>query len=195
MQELAMQATLLGVPTTLVSLDPEVHEHHHARVLEIGIASCRLDQLWARYPEIIARHFIVEDFVPVRNGFFVDDKKFDFNFGVSEFVAEADIPATIREVLAHLGMGTSLVLAGHSIGNDIRRIDSRGTEITSLVSNVVDIALADKVFRQAGQVRGVESMLREEGIVACDLHNGGNDARYTLELLLRFLRRLAVSIC
>jgi hypothetical protein len=48
--------------------------------------------------------------------------------------------------------GTSVILAGHSIHNDIRWINSLGTEIESLVSSMVDIALADKVCRQAGQV-------------------------------------------
>ena len=50
--------------------------------------------------------------------------------------------------------GTSVILAGHSIHNDIRWINSLGTEIESRVSGMVDIALADKVCWQAGQVRG-----------------------------------------
>jgi hypothetical protein len=82
--------------------------------------SFRLDQLWTSQPEISARHFIVEDFVQIRNGFFVDDKKFDLNFGVSVFVTVAEIPNTMRDVLAHIGEGISVVLAGHSISNDIR---------------------------------------------------------------------------
>jgi hypothetical protein len=193
MKELADQATLSGAPTAIVSLDLEVHEHNHSRVLEIGIASLRLDQLWHSQPEIIVRHFIIEDFIAIRNGCFVDDKKFDFDFGVSEFITATQIPGTIRDVLAAIGDGTSVILAGHSIHNDIRWINSLGTEIESLVSGIVDIALADKVCRQAGQVRGVESMLEGEGIVASNLHNGGNDAVYTLEIMKRFLRRLAMA--
>jgi hypothetical protein len=65
--------------------------------------------------------------------------------------------------------GTSVILTGDSIHNDIRWINSLGTEIESLVSGMVDIALADKVCRQAGQVREIESMLEEEGIVASNL--------------------------
>jgi hypothetical protein len=68
-----------------------------------------------------------------------------------------------------------------------------GTGIENLVSSVVDVALADKVSRQAGQVRGMESILKGEGIVASNLHNGGTDAVYTLEIIVRFLRRLALQ--
>jgi hypothetical protein len=65
-----------------------------------------------------------------------------------------------------------------------------GTGIENLVSSVVDVALADKVCRQAGQV---ESILKGEGIVASNVHNGGTDAIYTLEIIVRFLRRLALQ--
>ncbi len=50
--------------------------------------------------EIIVRHFIIEDFIAIRNGCFVDDKKFDFDFGVSEFITVTQISGTIRDVLA-----------------------------------------------------------------------------------------------
>jgi hypothetical protein len=122
----------------------------------------------------------------------VDDHKFDFDFGISEFITAAEILATIRDVLSALGKGTSIILAGHLIHNDIRWINSLGTGIKSLVCGVIDIALADKVCQEAGQVRGVENMLAGEGIAASNLHNRGNDALYTLAIIRRFLRRLAI---
>jgi hypothetical protein len=49
----------------------------------------------------------------------VDDYKFNFDFSILEFITAAEILATIRDVLSALGKGTSIILAGHLIHNDI----------------------------------------------------------------------------
>jgi hypothetical protein len=44
----------------------------------------------ASSPEINTRHFTIDEPSHLRNGVCVDDHKFDFNFGISEFVQSKD---------------------------------------------------------------------------------------------------------
>jgi hypothetical protein len=94
----------------------------------------------------------------------------------------------------------NIVLVGHDIDQDIEYLNKLGSKIFAPNSNVYpvtggakiwdaiceafDVATLYKTLKKETQTRSLGSVMADLGRDAWDLHNGGNDARYTMEALI-----------
>lgn len=94
----------------------------------------------------------------------------------------------------------NIVIVGHDIDQDIEYLSKLGSKIFTPHSDVcppapkhrvwesiveaLDVATLYKAFKKEYQPRSLGSVMADLGRDAWGLHNGGNDARYTLEALI-----------
>jgi hypothetical protein len=172
--------------TTYMSIDVETYERG-GEVLEVGIAWICASEVWPA-PKIHCRHFIVEDHLLLSNGKFVPDNRTKFNFGQSEYVAERDLYWHITELIDPILIsGQRLYVAGHTINQDIRWLKGVGVELELGDVTFCDIGLAYQASRGAHQLTKLERMLHSFDIPGENLHNGANDAYYSLRVCLEMM--------
>jgi hypothetical protein len=196
LQTLFNSAALLECPVILASLDIEAWEHCHSKVTEVGLAWMPASTLWdgGCSLSVASRHYILEENLEYRNGMFVDDAKFDFNFGTSKVLQSDKLSGEVADILRDLREQGQVFLVGHSVHHDIKWMEGLGVDILEAVCGVVDIGLADKIHRKAKQVMGLENMLVTHAIPFSHLHNAGNDAVYTLEAVARLLKVCGMEV-
>lgn len=122
---------------------------------------------------------------PFSGGFQHDGTRGFKLHGHSETVGEAD---------------RRIVLLGHDVQTDIDYLSKMGSKIftsslgkyppiaahpvLSSIEEALDIANLYKVLKKEENTRSLGSIMADLGRDAWDLHNGGNDARYTMECLI-----------
>ena len=121
-------------------------------------------------------HIIVSDFIHLRNGRYVADNRYNFNFGESRFMS---LKLAIDHVMSVLTISNSCLI-GHNIKSDL--------EFLKKVSvKTIDLPIFDTqiIYKQATlneNMLGLVKVLDEIGFVHSNLHNAGNDAHYTLQV-------------
>jgi hypothetical protein len=182
-----------------ISIDVESNEYSHSQVTEVGISV--LDTLdlagvapgekgteWA--PRIRSRHFRVSEYSDVVNNNFVPGCPDKFEFGRSEWVALADLVRAIEDCFRAQG-SRNIIVVGHSIACDVKYLRDLGaglfdkTASAPQIVQLIDTAALFRAWKKELQQRALGKILAELDIVAWNLHNAGNDARYTLEAAVR----------
>lgn len=85
----------------------------------------------------------------------------------------------------------NIILIGHGIPNDISHLRELGTtlfdktEAGPAILETIDTAELFRVWKRETQPRSLASILEDFGIIAWNLHNAGNDARYVMEVIVR----------
>lgn len=184
-----------------ISIDVESNERCHEQVTEIGISVLDTRDLIssqnAECTSIQSRHLRVREYAHIVNHDFVSGCPDRFEFGDSEWVTREETPVVIQEYLMHLfhsgggggggGDKRNLILVGHSPSADIRYLQAMKVpvfkEMTAFVETV-DTAEIFRVARQEANTRSLAGVLSELGVTAWNLHNAGNDARYTMQAML-----------
>ena len=110
-----------------------------------------------------------------------------FGFGKTTMVADAAKLASI--LIAH--GETADFYVGHSISIDISHLQSKGIEMPfrSVIDTFWLAGGWPEIFGEDGN-RRLEDLARHFGITADRPHNGGNDARYNMEVLLAMAANL-----
>ncbi|KAI8356614.1 hypothetical protein EDC96DRAFT_515579 [Choanephora cucurbitarum] len=177
-----------------VSLDIEAYELDHSILLEIG---------WSLYDSrtnrFLDQHYINDQYRHLKNGRFVDDQKEKFNFGTSVWCS---LKRALDELRKDLDWATKrdggFVLVGHGLDSDIKYLlqqgflwpDKYGGETeevrhsacqTILNTDTIYSAHISDVSNPVSLGRALHALQMD----TWDLHNAGNDAHYTLLLLLR----------
>lgn len=170
--------------------------------------------------KIRSRHFRIEEAKNHLNQQFVKGCPDKFHFGTSEFVKRADTShrvascfkepfsrkLTEEEINASWADGDvsvrnendatrSIIFVGHSPVNDIeylRKIGYNVSNVRNLVE-IVDTAGLYRCFRKENQTRSVSTILQDFELVGWDLHNAGNDAVYTLWIMIGIAVREAAG--
>ncbi|KAI9721880.1 MAG: hypothetical protein M1828_004975 [Chrysothrix sp. TS-e1954] len=204
----------------LISLDIECYEHDKSKITEIGLATLDTLTL-TDAPGVLAqhwrtkargRHFRIREHLHLNNNDFVSGCADKFEFGESELVDLVDAPATIAtcfrppfsapetytprlpngDIVAQ-DVQRHLVLVGHDILNDIRYLRILGYDISNLSSHlsILDTADLHRVYSQAWNPKSLAGIMYEFEIPAFNLHNAGNDAMYTLWVMLALVVRSA----
>ena len=185
-----------------ISIDIESNERCHTQVTEIGMSVLDTRDLRGMPPgrnacnwtsRIRSRHLRVREYAHVVNHDFVAGCPDRFEFGQSEWCSREDVPVQVQEYILHLASEgdepRNLVLVGHSPSADIRYLQEMKvpvfTEIKdkSVFMDTVDTAEIYRVARQEAHPRSLAAVLGELGVPAWNLHNAGNDARYTLQAM------------
>jgi DNA polymerase III alpha subunit (gram-positive type) len=77
-----------------------------------------------------------------------------------------------------------VVIVAHNVEADIKYLQSLGLQPLALVNDCLDTADLYQALRSPDKPPLLASVLLDLGIATKYLHNGGNDARYTLQAML-----------
>ncbi|GMM32503.1 hypothetical protein DAMA08_052480 [Martiniozyma asiatica (nom. inval.)] len=163
----------------LISIDNEFFEFDTTKVTEIGISIYNPTyQKYSLFPHIINFHFIVEDYLPLRNGNYVPDNKMANITGESYIINLKDIPKALNYIFESLG--NNKILVGHNVKGDIESFKFVNWTIPPI--KVMDtMSLWTSLFGKNISIKSRLSFILEKlGIPSAYLHNGVNDAYYTL---------------
>ncbi|KAL6233694.1 hypothetical protein BDW75DRAFT_241755 [Aspergillus navahoensis] len=191
-----------------ISVDIEVHERSHSQVTEIGISTLDTRDLIGVAPgtngeewqsRIQSRHLRVKEYRNHANHLYVRGCPTKFEFGTSEWVASDDLSNAVQACFALPSFldGADkklrpLVLVGHSLSSDIRYLEFANVHIlgnsgASRFSDRIDTAASFQLLRGEMEPRSLGAVIGEMGMTGWNLHNAGNDARYTLQALVAIL--------
>jgi hypothetical protein len=182
-----------------ISIDVESNEYSHSQVTEVGISVLDTLDLAGVAPgekgtewttRIRSRHFRVSEYSDVVNNNFVSGCPDKFEFGQSEWVALADLVRAVEDCFRAHG-ARNIIVVGHSIACDVKYLRDLGaglfdkTASAPQIVQLIDTAALFRAWKKELQQRALGKILAELDIVAWNLHNAGNDARYTLEAAVR----------
>jgi len=159
----------------LFSMDLEFHETTR-QLTEVGITIFEDEK-------IQAYHFIVLETKQFKNGRFVPDNKFHFDYGESQILPlEA-----IQVIVGVLFKGTDF-LVGHAFGNDKPFLYSCDIDIDNIA--VLDTQRFAPLYLLENKTHNLKTLVESIiGVKPIHLHNGGNDSYYTLLVLLKIAKR------
>jgi DNA polymerase III epsilon subunit-like protein len=198
-----------------VAADVESNENNHSEITEVGISTLDTLDLVGIPPgadgshwisKIRSRHLRVKEYGHIINRDFVAGCPAYFDFGTSEWVRENELAAVVETTLQPRPSSSSavaetrhLVLVGHSIASDIQYLRQAGLRVehspagtigfrdTVDTVDTVDTAEFFRIMRGEMTPRRLAGLLQEFNMTAWHLHNAGNDARYTMEVLIRMV--------
>lgn len=184
-----------------VSIDVEAYEFNQKLVTEIGISKLDTRDLiglpsgmrginWAT--KIQSRHLRIHENRNCRNKVHVEGCPDEFDFGRSEWIYKRGVLSALEEslmpspsLLSLASSGSSkVVLVGHDLKGDIKYLEALGVDVTRMVSDCIDTSHLYKATHRDARQSALNSLLLEYRIAAKHLHNAGNDANYTLRVML-----------
>jgi hypothetical protein len=174
-----------------VCIDVEVWEQggRDAPLLEVGVVWMQSTASRLQVPEIRREHFIMQEYLHLHNGRYCADNRNNFNFGVSKLISEHDLSTALIAIIERLrSNGGEICLVGHNIRQDVDWLAGSGCALFAQGEAVLcDFGMAFQAQMDVFQARKLSKMMDHYGIAHCNLHNGGNDAFYSLELFLCML--------
>ncbi|KAF7586936.1 hypothetical protein BBP40_008010 [Aspergillus hancockii] len=191
-----------------IAVDVESNERNHNQITEVGISTLDTLDLVGIPPgadgshwmsRIRSRHLRVKEYGHIINRDFVAGCPAYFDFGTSEWVSEKELATVVQVALRASSTGGEtrhMVLVGHSIANDIEYLRQIGLRVEHGPAGIVgfrdtvdtvDTAEFFRIMRGEMTVRKLGALLQEFSMTGWHLHNAGNDARYTMEVLIQMV--------
>lgn len=116
----------------------------------------------------------------------------------SEFISIQDAPSVVASCFKPPFSGKdgslqpedmpkrNIVLVGHALGGDVTFLKDMGYDVTNLsnLQDTVDTADMWKYLKKTPNPTKLGIALYELGLPAWNLHNAGNDAVYTLQVMI-----------
>ena len=157
---------------------------------------------------INSRHFRIQDYAHLRNANFVEGCPDRFDFGESEWISKLSVPLALGEIFKvpvddeasadgevaaeeprPFGAQRPLrniILVGHDVKNDIKYLEKLHFNPTTTDSfrGIIDTKELWSALHRDHATRALQNMLTDLGIAGWNLHNAGNDARYTLQVMI-----------
>ncbi|EPB86785.1 hypothetical protein HMPREF1544_06401 [Mucor circinelloides 1006PhL] len=179
-----------------VSIDIEAYEKDHSILLEIG---------WSMYDAstntCMDQHYINDQYRHLLNGQFVEDQKERFNYGTSVWCSLKQALIELRKDLDWaVKRDGGFVLVGHGLDSDLKYLAEQnflwpgrhGGDVASIEDSAkVTILNTDTIYGASiNDLHNPPSLGRTLALFHIDtwnLHNAGNDAHYTLLLLLKLV--------
>ncbi|KAI8968164.1 hypothetical protein BDF20DRAFT_164262 [Mycotypha africana] len=175
------------------SIDIEAYEKDHSILLEIGWSTydSKLDQFRDQ-------HYINDNYRHLRNGTFVEDEKENFSFGTSVWCSLKKALGELRKDLDWaVKRDGGFVLVGHGFDTDLKYLQQQkfmwptsdgGQTLNVTESANITILNTDILYAASiNNLHNPPSLGRTLNLFNVDtwhLHNAGNDAHYTMLLLL-----------
>ncbi|EAW21372.1 3'-5' exonuclease [Aspergillus fischeri NRRL 181] len=162
---------------------------------------------------IRSRHLRVREYGHIVNCQYVTGCPGSFEFGESEWVSKGKLADVVQACFQppysfgmedtdgvqldsgpeHMHQKRNLILVGHNTSMDVKYLAGLGIpvfeDVTTAFVERIDTAELYRIIRSELNQRSLASILGELGIIGWNLHNAGNDARYTLEALVRMICR------
>lgn len=177
--------------TIFLSIDVECWERDNKKLTEFGVAAYdpEENQTDSRYPEVRCTHLIVKEHVRMTNGRYVSDNKHNFSFGQSLVMPDEQCKQTLSRIIDHYvqlaekrGPDHQVVYVGHGFRADLDFLEHGGYKVPQLP--VMDTMVAWKACRGI-RFAALSTILNFLRIPHGLLHNAGNDAYHTLQVMLR----------
>ncbi|KAG6810871.1 hypothetical protein H0H92_009992 [Tricholoma furcatifolium] len=174
------------------ALDFEGWEHDHTVITEFG---WRLVGWKDGYMHEDNGHIIVAEHRKYTNSQYVPDHRYDYGFGESDTVKKAAFPQKVCDLLDELKTYGPVFLVFHDDSQDIKYLKSLNVPLEGLSYVLPDMMPDEGIFvvdtsdlfgaleGTAGR-RSLRHMCNLMQIKTANLHNGGNDAYYTLEAMI-----------
>ena len=177
-----------------ISVDIEAFEFNQKLITEIGVSTLSTAELFRIPPGakgsnwiamIRSRHFRIQEHSHRVNKVHVEGCPDQFDFGQSEWISKRDVISVLENCFHPYGSSyCQTVLVGHGIKADIKYLKELGLDMTRMTSDCVDTADLYKASRRDGIQIALKNLLLQYGIAAKHLHNAGNDAHYTLRVMV-----------
>ncbi|KAL3464387.1 hypothetical protein BJX64DRAFT_286517 [Aspergillus heterothallicus] len=197
----------LGEPV-FISLDIEVNERCHTLITEVGISTLDTRNLIGVAPGALgenwqsliqSRHLRVQEHAHHVNNLYIRGCPNKFEFGISEWVAADNVSTMIQNSFAHPTFFDGpdkklrpLVLVGHSLASDLQYLELANVPIISSdrvdkFADRIDTATSFMMIQGKTEAQSLGAVIAELGMTGWNLHNAGNDARYTMQILVAML--------
>ena len=177
-----------------VSVDVEAFEYNQSLITEIGISTLDTKALVGIQPgvrgsnwvgKIRSHHFRVREHGHLLNKNHVEGCPGKFDFGESGWISIKDVSKVLEEYchparLSHSCETYKIVLVGHDISADIRYFNKIGLDIVEMFSDRNATSSLSKATKRDNRQYSLSALLLRYEIAARNLHNAGNDARFTL---------------
>ncbi|KAE8145641.1 hypothetical protein BDV25DRAFT_133615 [Aspergillus avenaceus] len=192
-----------------ICIDVESNERFHDQITEVGISVLDTLDLVGVAPgeagsgwvaQIKSRHLRVEEYRNHVNRDFVHGCPGNFEFGTSDWVLAAELAFAVQDSFQAIRRPDrepeelrNLILVGHSIHCDIQSLRKIGVRLeqkppgTLGFVDQVDTAEFFRIIHNELNTRSLGAILEKCNMIGWNLHNAGNDARYTLEVLIRMM--------
>jgi phage FluMu protein Com len=168
---------------TLISIDNEFFEKVTSKVIEIGISIYKPTyQKFALFPHFLNIHFIIREFINLRNGHFVPDSKMKNITGQSILISKNEIPKVMSLIFKSLGPKVCVV--GHNVSSDIESFKYLNYQIPSQMLVIDTASLWYSLIGSKNVKSALTFILDKLNVPSAFLHNGANDAYYTLIVCL-----------
>ncbi|KAL9539162.1 hypothetical protein MBANPS3_010424 [Mucor bainieri] len=196
-EEAALAKRLVNASNyVFVSIDIEAYERDHSILLEIG---------WSMFDAstntCMDQHYINDQYRHLLNGQFVEDQKERFNYGTSVWCSMKQALIELRKDLDWaVARDGGFVLVGHGLDSDLKYLAKQnflwpgkhGGDVASVEDSAkIAILNTDTIYGSSiNDLHNPPSLgktLALFGIDTWNLHNAGNDAHYTLLLLLKLV--------
>lgn len=168
-----------------VAIDIEFWEVNHKFLTEIGIAVYDPTRLLPGsnplFPNIKSCHLVVSENKSKTNGRYVANNMFKYSYGETSVMSIKECRIVVNELLASLALGDNLVIVGHGVSGDIKKLKSNDFKFPD--HEVLDTM---DIWRQTHKTGpgSLTALLEFFGIPHGLLHNAGNDAYLNMALFL-----------
>ncbi len=175
-----------------------------------GVAPGSNGRNW--HSKIRARHFRILEYANLKNTDFVNGCPDRFEFGKSEFISKTHAPSFLADCFRHqhteesnpMGPSTyggtghstgpqkrNIILVGHDTNQDIQYMHKLGYNPLNLsnILEILDTAALFRAWKHELQSRSLGNIMYEFEMAGWNLHNAGNDAVYTLWIMLAIALR------
>ncbi|KAL8670541.1 MAG: hypothetical protein Q9168_004920 [Polycauliona sp. 1 TL-2023] len=181
-----------------VSVDVEAFEYNQRLITEVGISTLDTKALVGIQPgvrgsnwvgKIRSHHFRVREHGHLLNKDHVEGCPGKFDFGESGWISIKDVSKVLEEYchparVSHSCETYKVVLVGHDVSADIRYFNKIGLDIVEFFSDCIDTSNLYKALNRDNRQYSLSALLLRYGIAARNLHNAGNDARFTLYVMV-----------
>lgn len=185
-----------GNKSIFISIDIEAYEVDHSILLEIG---------WSMYDaktnQFMDQHYAIDSYRHLTNGRFVDDQRMHFIFGTTVWCSLRQAFKELRKDLDWaVKRDGGFVLVGHGLDSDLKYLKEKkfmwptayGETSEAEDSALVAILNTDVIYGASiNDLHNPPSLGKTLNILGVDnwhLHNAGNDAHYTLLLLMKLAK-------
>ena len=184
-----------------ISVDVEAFEFNQRLITEIGISTLDTVDILGVLPEakgnnwaakMRSRHFRIREHSHRLNKVHVEGCPDQFHFGQSEWIHERDVVSTLQECFNPSPPSLSnypnrirkVVLVAHDVAADIKYLTELGFNVTRMISDCIDTSDLYKAAQRDARQSALSTLLLRYSIAARHLHNAGNDANYTLRVMI-----------
>ncbi|CEG82274.1 hypothetical protein RMATCC62417_16370 [Rhizopus microsporus] len=179
-----------------MAIDLEAYERDHSIILEIGWSI--FDTRTRRFMD---QHYLIDSYQHLINETFVDDQKLKFDYGTSVWCSLKQAFEELKKDLTWaVERDGGFVLVGHGLTSDLKYLRQQkfmwptvdGGE-TKDVNNSACVAILNTDTIYGASINDLHNpsslgkTLDNFGVETWNLHNAGNDAHYTMLLLLILL--------